>query len=68
MSDFWSSALNRFGVGSDASSGSRFVGQTVVLEEGNKLHVKKVIAKGKKLSVIFLGKHSFIKCPRKSFK
>ena len=46
MSDFWNSALSYFGGGSD-SSGSRFIGQTVDLGEGNKLRVKKVIAEGK---------------------
>lgn len=48
MSEFWSSALNYFGGGSDSSGGSRFVGQTVDLGEGNKLRVKKVIAEGEK--------------------
>ena len=47
MSDFFSSALSYFSGGSDSSSGgSRFVGQTVDLGEGNKLKVKKVIAEG----------------------
>ena len=55
MSDFFSSALSYFGGGSDSGGGSRFVGQTVDLGEGNKLKVKKVIAEGRFKGIVSEG-------------